>query len=479
MSRGVVAAGHPATVEAAAEVLRAGGNAYDAVVAAGFAAAVAEPGLTSLGGGGFLLARTATGEEVLFDFFVDTPGLGRDVGELTPHFTPVTVRFPGVDQVFNVGFGSAAVPGCLAGYLHVHRRLGRLPLDQVVAPARRLALDGVELTEQQAELFELLVGIFTLTPEGEAIFCRDGEVLGLGDHFRNPHLGELLGALPADGFASPELAARLERTMDERHGLITAVDLAHYRVMEREPLVVEHRGARIVTNPPPSFGGSLVTAALELLEQAGPPPRRGSGDHLVQLADVLDEVGARHQGPGPRSVRGTTHVSVCDTEGNLAAMTTSNGSGSGVFVPGTGVMLNNMLGEADLHPDGFHSAPPGQRVGSMMAPTIVMPPDGPPVALGSGGSQRIRSAITQVLVNVVDYGLPLDEAVRAPRVHWDGAALQVEPGFDEEAVAAVAGRRPVNVWHRPNLYFGGVHAASPSGDAAGDPRRGGTTAVVS
>lgn len=480
MSRAVVAAGHPATVDAATSVLRAGGNAYDAVVAAGFAAAVSEPGLTSLGGGGFLLARTARGDEVLFDFFVDTPGRGREAGELEPHFTPVVVHFPGVDQRFNVGFGSAAVPGCLAGYLHVHRRLGRLPLDDVVAPARRLAGEGLELIEQQAELFELLVGVFTLTEEGEELFCRDGSVLGVGDRFSNPHLAAFLDALPHEGFAAPELAAVVERTMDEKHGLITAVDLASYEVVEREPLVVTHRGVRVVTNPPPSFGGSLVAAALELLDEddGGPPPSFGSGAHLLRLGEVLDEVGARHTGRGPRAVRGTTHVSVCDAEGNLAAMTTSNGTGSGVFVPGTGVMLNNMMGEDDLHPTGFHSVPPGQRVGSMMAPTIVVPPDGEPVALGSGGSQRIRSAITQVLVNLIDHGLPLGAAVQAPRVHWDGAALQVEPGFDAEAVAAVAAHRPVNVWDRANLYFGGVHAVSPSGAAAGDPRRGGTTAVL-
>jgi gamma-glutamyltranspeptidase/glutathione hydrolase len=114
----------------------------------------------------------------------------------------------------------------------------------------------------------------------------------------------------------------------------------------------------------------------------------------------------------------------------------------------------------------------------MMAPTIVVPSGAPPVALGSGGSQRIRSALTQVLVNLIDYGMTLDAAVRAPRVHWDGLVLQVEPGFDAAVIDAVGSRRPINLWDRPNLYFGGVHLASPSGEAAGDPRRGGCTAVV-
>jgi gamma-glutamyltranspeptidase/glutathione hydrolase len=478
MSSGVVAAGHPATVEAAAHVLGLGGNAFDAAVAAGFAAAVAEPGLTSLGGGGFLLARTASGDEALFDFFVDTPGLGRRVDDLEPHFTPVTIRFLGADQVFNVGYGSVAVPGCLAGYLHVHRRLGRLDLADVVAPARALAADGIVVIEQQAELFALLEPIVTLTDDGTALFCHEGQVIGTGARFQNLELAAFLDDLPADGFADPVLAATVDRVMVERHGLLTADDLASYEVVEREPLAVTYRGRRVVTNPPPSFGGTLVTEALALFESAGPPPPRGSGEHLVRMADVLDEVGARHTASGPQSTQGTTHVSVCDADGNVAAMTTSNGSGSGVFVPGTGVMLNNMMGEDDLHPDGFHTAPPGQRVGSMMAPSLVVPADSSPVALGSGGSQRIRSALTQVLADLIDHGVGLDDAVGAPRIHWDGLTLQVEPGFDPTAVDAAAAVRPVNVWDRRNLYFGGVHVASASGDGAGDPRRGGCIAIV-
>jgi gamma-glutamyltranspeptidase/glutathione hydrolase len=478
VTHGVVAAGHPATVEAACDLLRAGGNAFDAVVAGAFAASVAEPGLTSLGGGGFLLARTSSGDEVLFDFFVDTPGRGRSVGELTPHFTPVTIRFQGADQVFNVGYGSVAVPGCLSGYLHAHARLGRLPLDRVVAPAVALAVGGVALIEQQAELFGLLEPIFTLTDTGREVFCDGGSVLGTGQTFTNPLLAEFLGSLPDAGFAAPELAARIERTMVDHHGLLTADDLEHYQVVEREPLVIHHRGTRIVTNPEPSFGGTLIAEALTLLGGAGTPPRRNSADHVGLLADVFDDVARHHVQRGPQSTRGTTHVSVCDDEGNLAAMTTSNGSGSGVFVPGTGVMLNNMMGEGDLHPAGFHSVPPGLRVGSMMAPTLVLPSTGAPVALGSGGSQRIRSAITQVLVNLIDYGMALGPAVDAPRIHWDGEVLQVEPGFDEQVLAAIAAMRAVNVWERQNLYFGGTHLASPNGEAAGDPRRGGCTAVV-
>ena len=175
-----------------------------------------------------------------------------------------------------------------------------------------------------------------------------------------------------------------------------------------------------------------------------------------------------------RATRGTTHVSVADGEGNVASMTTSNGEGSGWIIPGTGVLANNMLGEDDLHPLGFHRAVPGQRVASMMAPSVVVGPDGAvELVAGSGGSKRIRTALTQVISAVVDHRRPLDEAVHAPRLHWDGEVLQLEPGWDGEVVAALGARRPVNVWSRPDLYFGGVHAVVPGREAVGDPRRGG------
>lgn len=476
----MVAAGHPETVQAAVDVLDAGGNAYDATVAAGFAGAAAEPGLTSLGGGGFLLARTAEGEETLFDFFVDTPGRGLARDDLQPHFTPVTVRFKGADQVFHAGYGSVAVPGCLPGYLHVHRRLGRLELARVVAPAVRLASEGVVLNEQQAEIFDLLEGIFLLSAQGRAVFCRGEELLRRGDLVRNPDLASFLeeiGRGRSRGFPDPEIASSLARAMAEGDGLVTEADLAAYRVMEREPLVFGYRGARIATNPPPSFGGELVAHALERLGPQPPHPF-GSTSEALRLARVLQAMSDDRAGDGrPRARQGTTHVSVADAEGNVAAMTTSNGSCSGVFVPGTGVQLNNIMGEEDLHPEGFHSAPPGERVGSMMAPTIIEHA-GRVMALGSGGSERIRSALLQVLVQLIDHDRSLQRAVSAPRMHWDGSRLQIEPGFAREVVRALAGTLPVNEWSVPNLYFGGAHAVSTRGEVAGDPRRGGSCAVL-
>lgn len=499
-TRGVVAGGHPATVQAAVEVLRAGGNAYDAAVAAGFAAAVAEPTLSSLAGGGFLLASTAAGEQVLFDFFVDTPGRGLDDPEV--ELTPVTVRFPGADQVFHVGHGSVAVPGCLPGYLHVHRRLGRVPIDTVVAPARRLAEQGVVLGPHQAVVVRLLRPIFALEPLARAAFVPPDRPFADTDRYHNPPLAGFLDAVATGrvtGFDAPDVAVRIAHDQAANGGLLTAEDLGGYRVVEREPLVVEHAGARVLTNPPPSYGGALVAQALARLTAEGLDGPPGSGARLRQLARVLDEVTRTHTGggthaaatepvgppslladgrPRPRSRRGTTHVSVADAEGNLASMTTSNGSGSGVTLPGTGVLANNIMGEEDLHPSGFHRAPPGTRVGSMMAPSVVLRPDAPALALGSGGSERIRSAITQVLIALLDDSRSLTAAVQAPRIHVDGRTTQVEPGFCDGAVAELAAERPVNRWQATDLYFGGVHAVDAGGARAGDHRRGGTTASL-
>jgi gamma-glutamyltranspeptidase/glutathione hydrolase len=473
-------------VRAAVEVLRAGGNAFDAVVAAGFAAAVAEPTLSSLGGGGFLLARTVAGEEVLFDFFVDTPGLGSHGAVIQPHFLPVVVRFPGSDQTFNVGRGSVAVPGCLAGYLHVHERLGRLPLRSVVEPAARLARDGVVLNEQQGYLVGLLEPILTLTDAGAEIYAPGGRLLGEGDRLFNHDLAAHLTALGSGergGLDDPELARRIAADMAAGGGLLTAADLTSYRVVERDPLSVDWRGRRVLTNPPPSFGGELVALGLCLLAERPNPSRWAEPARATDLVDVMIEVDeARASGRvGDRLRRhasgGTTHISVSDAEGNVASMTTSNGESSGYVAPGTGVMLNNMLGEDDLHPDGFHAAPPGERVASMMSPTIVLDGDQPVLALGSGGSKRIRTALLQVTAAALDLGVSLEDAVSGPRLHWDGEQVQLEPGFGPDALVALAKRWKVNAWPGRNLYFGGVHAVRPGQEAAGDPRRGGARAL--
>ena len=493
-SRAAIASGHPEVTAAAREVLRAGGNAFDAAVAAGFASAVAEPVLSSLGGGGFLLAHPADGPALLFDFFVDTPGRGRVGGDQEPHFVPITVRFPAAEQVFNVGLGAVAVPGNLAGYLHVHRRLGRLPLAEVVAPAAALARDGVVVNDSQAYFLKLVRPIMTLFETGRALYEPGGRYLAARDRMANPEQAQFLESLPRDGgreFYEGALARAMARDMEGR-GLLTPADLAAYRVVEREPLRARYRGCELLTNPAPALGGALIALGLRLLE-ASEPARLGFGlaEHLALLIGVMQEVERRRAAGALGSddlaaslarVRsssgGTTHVSICDAEGNAASLSSSNGEGSGYHAPGTGVMLNNMLGEDDLHPDGFHSSPPGQRVASMMSPALLVRQGRLQLVVGSGGSKRIRSALLQVVSNAVDFGMGVREAIEAPRIHWDGECVQLEPGFDAAVLEQLRQSWSLNAWPVRDVYFGGAHAVTPHGEAAGDPRRGGHAEVL-
>jgi gamma-glutamyltranspeptidase/glutathione hydrolase len=497
-NRAVVASGHSLVSGAAAEILNSGGNAFDAIVAAGFAGTVAEPSLTSLGGGGFLLARTADPIEgkrnILFDFFVDTPGLGLQGDNPEPHFFPVTVHFPGSDQDFNVGLGSVAVPGNLKGFLHVHRRLGRLSLEKILQPAIRLARDGVLVSESQAYFMALLQPIMTLSDTGKKLYAPDNNFVACGDLCKNVEAADFLEQLPGDrghSFYHGLLAEKIAAEMSNGQGLLTADDLAAYQVMEREPLIASYRDYTLLTNPPPSMGGSLLALAFELFDNVPlADVACDSAEHLGLIARLMVEVDKlRDQGItrlktqraatiGRVFNRGTTHMSISDREGNVAAMTCSNGEGSGYFAPNTGIMLNNMMGEDDLHPEGFHASPPGRRVASMMSPSLLLRDDEVKLVVGSGGSKRIRTALLQVISRVVDFGIPVQEAVEAPRLHWDGASLQVEPGYGEAAMASLARRWPVNLWPGRDVYFGGVHAVVPGKEGAGDPRRGGAVSIV-
>lgn len=488
----IIASGHPAVSQTAMEILRAGGNAFDAAVAAGFVSSLAEPALTSLGGGGFLLGRTADNEEILFDFFTDTPGRGLPDPSLSPHFYPVKVSFSGSDQVFNIGLGSAAVPGTLKGYLHVHRRLGRMPLAEVLMPAITHARHGLPINRHQSYFSTLLKSILSSTNRAAKLFAPNGNFLSEGDIYRNIELADFLSTLPHDGaadFYKGEIAKQIAAEMKEGQGLLTEADLNAYAVIERVPLRIPYRGRWLLTNPPPSLGGRLIAQSLRLLDSTPLNSLKwGAYGHLLALARTMQEVDQHRteltasqddecnhppSGSNRSFTRGTTHLSIIDRHGNVASMTTSNGEGSGYIVPGTGIMLNNMLGEDDLHPDGFHSSQPGQRVASMMSPSILFDDSGNvQLALGSGGSKRLRTAILQVLTNVIDFSMSTTQAVERSRVHWDGEFLQIEPGFSDETVAALAAQLPLNLWPAKDMYFGGVHAVSPH-DGAGDPRRGG------
>ncbi len=488
-------------------MLREGGNAVDAAVAAVLMSFVAEPPLTGPGAGGFMLVHTAGGESHLLDFFVAAPGRGLGRREPAP-LVPIDVEFAeGALQRFNCGPSSCGAYGTTAGLAEALRRFGTLELADVTAAPAQAARDGVEVVEMQAFLLGILGPIVRSTPEAAALYEPAGRPMRTGELFRQPELGALLERLGAEGpgfLYSGDVAAAVSDWVLERGGLLTRADLESYEVIERPPAQARFRGRRVLTNPPPSSGGILIADALELLERLDRPGdtralaeviastnRARDEDFLSGLAsddfaerflavDVLDAVAAEI---GSR-LGSTTHLAVMDSEGRCATVTCSNGSCSGVLVPGTGMHLNNMLGEEDLNPHGFHLQQPGARVPSMMAPTVVVGEDGPEVALGSAGSNRIRSAIVQTIVGILDRGLGAQAAVDAPRLHLEDDLLDAEPGVPAQAISALeADGWTVRRWEDRNLYFGGVQAvardpASGELSGAGDPRRGGVVVTA-
>lgn len=507
--RGAVAAGHPKTTEAACLTLEAGGNAFDAALAALATACVVEPVLTSLGGGGFLTARLPSGRTQVFDFFVQTPKRRRPAEDLD--FRPIVADFGGAQQEFHIGPGSIATPGTVRGLFDVHDRLARLPMAVILEPAIGYARQGIRLNRLQAYIFNVIEPIYVATEGARQVFGSEADSRRLpreGEVLRMPDLADALEALGREGarlFYEGEIGRSLVSLCTEHGGQLQASDLRAYRTRVRAPLERRYRDTRLLTNPPPSSGGLLIAFAQELLSSIElARDDFGSARHLTHLARAMeltnqargektldvslleaDLIERYRQAIGRRPVtaRGTTHVSVIDQEGNAAALTLSNGEGCGHVLPGTGIMPNNMLGEEDLNPLGFHSWSEDVRVSSMMAPSIVQgrPAGGRTnetlIAIGSGGSNRLRTAILQTLSNLIDFGMPVEAAVAAPRIHFERGLISIEPGFGEHALQALIEHYPEHQsWDELNLFFGGTHTVVFDGrrfSGAGDPRRGG------
>ncbi|AGA32988.1 Gamma-glutamyltranspeptidase [Thioalkalivibrio nitratireducens DSM 14787] len=358
---GIVAAGHPATADAAAQILEAGGNAFDAVIAGQFAACVAEPVLCSLGGGGFLLARPRAGPVQALDFFVQTPMRKRPVDEI--EFLPIVADFGDAQQEFHIGLGSVATPGMVRGLFAAWRRLASLPMSVLVEPAVQLAREGVRVNALQAHAFRIVGAIYRHSEASRALFAsptRAGSLVVEGDRLQQTAFADVLERLACDDgeawFYTGEFAHQVVDLCRGGGGHLELDDLRGYRAPWREPLALEYRGHRIWTNPPPASGGLLSGFALRLLEASGPAPAAfGSADHLHRLARVMEltdrarleaqtvddtaldpaalldpellERYLRDIRGRPMAVRGTTHLSVIDAAGNVASLTASNGEG--------------------------------------------------------------------------------------------------------------------------------------------------------
>ncbi len=542
---GQVAAGDKQTAEVGAAVLAKGGNAVDAAMACTLAACASEPILTGLFGGGFAVVAGPSAEKppVVVDFFAEIPGRGltRTAAATELDFIGLDVDFGATQQTFHVGRAATATPHMLAGLALLQREHGRLPLAEVVAPARDLAEKGCIISPAVAAFFAVLRPILLHTPNTRALFAPEGTLIVGGERYHSPELAPFLDRFCAQAGAENAASTGDQGLLDlcaPPHGLLTPEDLHHKGggPLQRTPIRVEFGDYEVLLNPLPSSGGLLVAFSLLLLRNVNaevwlddtqtykhliaamatasaarsaeldpaigsialaPEPDKGSALNALGERFLSDDFMNRWRGYFEQTIRqgppeialppvkdpgGTTHISVIDGDGMACSITSSNGEGNGYVVEGAGCMANNFMGEEDLHPGGFHTLPVGTRLTSMMCPTILMHKGRPHTVLGTGGSNRIRTAVLQMLVALVLRQRDLKTAVEAPRLHYEGNVLFLEhvgPGatLDDNVVHSLEDFvHETVVFEAPNMFFGGVHAVNCQGEAVGDPRRGGSTA---
>ncbi len=456
MLRAGVAAGHPATCAAGVEILEAGGSAADAAVAACLASCVAETVMTGfLGGGHAIYLDAPSGQVRNLDCFVSVPsGSGEPMFELKVPFGAELVHYA-------VGPSSCGVPGLPAGLDALWRGHGRLPWAELCRPALRLAREGVPMPPAHVACLQMLEPVMTMN-EGGRIYAPGGRLLEPEERLQQPGLVAALGLVAEEGARSVyegTIAEALFGLVEQRGGVVTRSDLAAYRATWSEPVELSFAGARFLTRE----GLSGVPATLARLPRLRELSEK---DRVVALLDALE----------PGGVEGhTTNLTVVDREGSACVLTTSLGLGSGDFLPGLDLHLNSMLGEADLL---LGPLVPGERMGSMMAPSLALAPDGLALAIGSAGGTRLRTALVGVAAGILDEGLEPQAAVDRPRAHPAGEVVNAEPGVDEEALLALEARGlTVRRWPECHHYFGGVSVVGRAG-AAADPRRSGAAASL-
>ena len=503
--KGVVSAGDKYTAKAGARMLEIGGNAFDAACASMLAAPISEPMLTSLGGGGFALTYEPGKAPVLYDFFVDVPPNRVE----NPDFFPIYVKLENTVQEFHIGAASTAVPGMVKGIYELHGEKGRLPLEEVIKPACEYAREGIYLSKTQVHFIEILEPLLASTEASREVFFKNGNLIDEKHLFKDPDYAEFLESFAKEGadiFYRGEVADAIDKLNRKEHGLLRKSDLERYEVIKREPVTFGYLDDTILTTPPPSAGGILIAFALKLLDGAD-LGTFGSLKHVRELIETMaitadfrsthidehlhraglerildDEKQLSHFLLSKNSKLNlwgnTTHISVIDAEDNAVSVTSTNGEGSGVIVPHGGIMLNNMLGEDDLNPHGFFKWPSGIRLPSMMAPTIVVEGGRPKLVLGSAGSKRIRSAITEVIVNNIYFKQDIQCAIDAARLHFERGEIFFEPGYDKEVIRAAAKLYGTAEFKNKSIFFGGVNAVTGDFTGGGDARRGGSVVCV-
>jgi len=489
-TKGAIASGHELTSEAGRVILEEGGNAFDAALAALLTTFVCEPCMSSAGGGGFL-AGLYHEKPVFKDFFCQTP---RVKSKSEVNFQPINVNFGAVTETFYIGKGSIAIPGNIAGVFSIHKSFCSLPLPVIAEFAIDLAKKGVIVNDFQEYDFKLLKPILDQTNDIEDVFYASGKLAEKGDLTRMEQFADFLDVLCREGerfFYEGEIARKIESGISEHGGFINQKDLLEYKVLDRAPIHFELNGFDVFTNPPPSAGGTILKLIFDNLWSEQLQEDKTGPQWLSLVCDTFQKVQEIRQSAGkieeyqkqmyPKSQWGsTTHLSVVDEHGNAAAISTTNGQGSGFTVPGTQVMLNNMLGEGALFPLGFHTWEENTRVPSMMSPTVVRnPKTDTRIAMGTGGAGRIPYSIAQVMINLI-LGEGFGKAIDHPRVYLESGTLSHEPGIEIPATLPPMVNKVVS-WEQNDMFFGGVHTVVKSKDkikAIGDKRRHGIVEYV-
>lgn len=505
-----VAAPNELAADAGAQLAEAGGNAVDAAIAAAVVAMVTEPGICALAGGAYVTIRPPDGPAETVDANVEMPGRGLPEERFGQGTFDITAAYGGGIDI-TIGHGSVAVPGTPAGLGLAHERHGGAPWREVLAPAVSTTRAGFPMGDASTYYLEYVhEDLFGWHgPSHRAIHDDAGALIPTGGTVVIDHLADTLAQLGEEGpaaFYTGSIGSRIVADVQENDGLVTAEDLARYRPVVRSSLETRAKDWIVATNPPPAIGGVTLTAMLRLLE--GLPAGRSWTDEelrrLVAVQDVvlshrvevLDRADDRERAAsdllaaidrgrfdvGRRSAS-TINISAVDGDGLACTVTASAGYGSGVMPPATGLWLNNCLGEQELNRRGLHAWRPGERLPSNMAPTVAARHDGSVLSIGSPGADRITTAILQTLLPHLNAGIPLEEAVAAPRVHVrhdaDGHVLEV--GHEEDLDLPELDL-PVRSHHPLAMFFGGVTAARRGADgsleAAADPRRGGATRVT-
>ncbi len=498
MSGVAVATTSELAADAAREVAELGGNAVDCGLAASLFTINTEPGVCALAGGGYVTVWPADGEPVTIDGNVAVPGHGVPAERRGAATESVTMAYGGGISTV-VGAGTVAVPGTLAAIERAWQRFGSVPWEAIFAPTVRAARDGFPLsTACHYYLGYSGQPIFGRSKDGYGALHAGDELQPSGSRVVVPHLADSLEQIAREGakcFYEGDIAAAISAHCQEAGGLLTAEDLRRYEAIERDALRTRLGAWHIATNPPPAVGGVMLTAMLNAF--ASEPFTGWDEATVMRLIDVqraclgyrkqrldysedvpsdaaalLDDIaeGRLHQ---PSAA--TVHTSAVDGRGLACAVTASSGYGSGEMPEGTGLWLNNCVGELELNRRGFEAGPVGARLPSNMAPSVARD-NGRVLAVGSPGADRITTALQQFFINAVMAGMSLQDAVRHPRVHVDmsGAEpkLAAEPGISLPEVDL-----PLTHFDDLNMYFGGVGVAGFSKESgfhvAADPRREG------